>query len=121
MITVTITTISISVVILISLPNIIVLIHTILINTIVAIIVTLVSNCIMSVIITATNNASISIPAPVLLLLLVRVPRSAQELSFYYHLFISTGAKQCTILRFARYPSATAKAWFSQCTYVFLI
>ena len=27
---------------------------------------------------------------------------------------ISTGTKQCTIIRFARYPSATAKAWFSQ-------
>ena len=51
-------------------------------NAIVAIIVTLVSNCIMNVTtITASNNASISIPAQVLLLsllLLVRVPSSAQ-------------------------------------------
>ena len=51
-------------------------------NTIVAIIVALVSKCIMNVtIIAARNNASLSIPAPVLLLsllLLVRVPSSAQ-------------------------------------------
>ena len=82
MITVIISTISISVAVTISLPSFIVLIHTILINTIVAIIVTLVSNCIMNVtIFTASNNASLSIPAPVLLLsllLLVRVPSSAQ-------------------------------------------
>ena len=47
-------------------------------RTIVAIIVTLVSNCVMNVTII---TASISIPAPVLLsslLLLVRVPSSAQ-------------------------------------------
>ena len=53
-----------------------------MINTIVAIIVTLVSYCIMNVaVITASNNASLSIPALVLLLsllLLVRVPSSAQ-------------------------------------------
>ena len=53
-----------------------------MINTIVAMIVTLVSNCIMNVtIITASKKASLSIPAPVLvlsLLLLVRVPSSAQ-------------------------------------------
>ena len=53
-----------------------------MINTIVASIVTPVSNCTMNVtIITASDNASLSIPAPVLvlsLLLLVRVPSSAQ-------------------------------------------
>ena len=53
-----------------------------MINTIGAIIVKLVSNCIMNVtIFTASNDASLSIPAPVLvssLLLLVRVPSSAQ-------------------------------------------
>ena len=53
-----------------------------MIDTIVAIIVTLPSNCIMNVtIITASNSVSLSIPAPVLLLsllLLVRVPSSAQ-------------------------------------------
>ena len=82
MITVIFNTISISVALTITLPSFIVLIHTIMINTIVAIIVTLVSNCIMNVtIISARNNASLSIPAPVLLaslLLLVRVPSSAQ-------------------------------------------
>ena len=54
-----------------------------MINTIVAIIVTLVSNCILMnvTIVTVSNNASLSIPAPVLLLswlLLVRVPSKAQ-------------------------------------------
>ena len=82
LITVFIATISDSVAVTITLPNIIGLIHMILINTIVAIIVTRVSNSIMNVtIITASNDASISIPAPVLLLslmLLVRVPSSAQ-------------------------------------------
>ena len=82
MITVIITTISISVAVTIALPSIIVLIHIIKINTIVAIIVTLVSSCVMNAtIITASKNASISMPAPVLLLsllLLVRVPSSAQ-------------------------------------------
>ena len=81
-ITVFITTISVSIAVTITLPSVIDLIHIIMINTIVAIIVTLVGNCIMNVtIITASNNASISIPAPVLLLsllLLVRVPSSAQ-------------------------------------------
>ena len=51
-------------------------------NAIVTIIVTVVSDFIMNVtIITASNNASLSIPVPVLLLsllLLVRVPSSAQ-------------------------------------------
>ena len=82
MITVMITTISVSVAVTITLHSIIVLIHIIMLNTIVGIIVTLVSHCIMNVtIITASNNASISIPAPVLLLsllLLVRLPSSAQ-------------------------------------------
>ena len=82
MITVIITTISISVAVTITLPSFIVLIHIIVINTIVAITVTLVSNCILKfTIIAASNNASLSIPAPVLLsslLLLVRVPSSAQ-------------------------------------------
>ena len=91
MITVIITTISISVAVAVTLPSFIVLIHIIMINSIVAIIVTLVSNCILNgTIITASNNASLSIPAPVLLLsllLLVRVPGSAQQLGFYYHHF----------------------------------
>ena len=82
MITVIITTISISVAVTITLPSTFVLIHIIIIDSIVAIIVTLVNNCIWNVaIITASNNASISIPAPVRLLsllLLVRVPSSAQ-------------------------------------------
>ena len=82
MITAIFTTISISVAVTIALPSILVVIHIIVMNTIVAIIVALVSNCIMNVtIITASNNASISIPAPVLLLSLlplVRVPSSAQ-------------------------------------------
>ena len=80
MITVIFTTISISVAVTIALPNIIVVVHTIMINTIVAITVTLVSNCIMNVTIINASNASISIPAPVLLLsllLLVRVPSTA--------------------------------------------
>ena len=34
--------------------------------------------------------------------------------NFYYHHFINTGTKQCTSIRFARYPAATAKACFSQ-------
>ena len=71
MITVIITTISISVAVTATLPSFIVLIHVPKINTIVAIIVTL----------NTGNNASLSIPAPVLLLsllLLVRVPSSAQ-------------------------------------------
>ena len=82
--TVIITTISISVAVTIALPSIVGFIHIIIImiNAIVAIIVTLVSSCTMNVaIFTASNNASISIPAPVLLLsllLLVRVPSSAQ-------------------------------------------
>ena len=75
-------TISVSVAVTITLPSLIVLIHIIMIYTIVAIIVPLVSNCTMNVnLITDSNNASISIPAPVLLsslLLLVRVPSSAQ-------------------------------------------
>ena len=62
-----------------------------MINTIVAITVTRVSNCIMNdTIITASNNATLSIPAPVLLfslLLLVRVPSSAQQVGVYYHHF----------------------------------
>ena len=77
MITVIITTISISVAVTTTLPSFTILIHIIMI-TIVAIIVTLVSNCIMNVTII---TASLSIPAPVLLsslLLLVRVPSSAQ-------------------------------------------
>ena len=82
MITGFISTICISVAVTITLPSVIVLIHIIMINTIVAIIVKLVSNCIMNVtIVTASNNASKSIPAQVLLfslLLLVRVPSSAQ-------------------------------------------
>ena len=82
MITVIITIISISVAVTITLPSIIVPIHIIMMNAIVAITVTLVSNCIMNVtIIAASNNASLSIPAPVLLLsllLLVRVPSRAQ-------------------------------------------
>ena len=83
MITVIITTISISVAVTIALPSIVVFIHIIIvITTIVAIIVTLASNCIMNVaVFTASNIASISKPAPVLLLsllLLVRVPSSAQ-------------------------------------------
>ena len=71
-----------SVAVAISLPSFIVLIHDIMINTIVTIIVRLVSNCIMNVTsITASSIASLSIPAPVLLLsllLLVRVLSSAQ-------------------------------------------
>ena len=82
MITVILTTISISVAVIITLPSFIVLIHIIVINTIGAIIVTLASNCIMNVtILIASNDASLSIPAPVLLsslLLFVRVPSSAQ-------------------------------------------
>ena len=82
MITVITTTVFISVAVAITLPSFVVLIHMIMINTIVAIIVTLVSNCIMNVtIIAASNNAGLSIPARVLLsslLLLVRVPSSAQ-------------------------------------------
>ena len=77
MITVIITTISISVAVTTTLPSFIFLIHIIMI-TIVAIIVALVSNCIMNVTII---TASLSIPAPILLsslLLLVRVPSSAQ-------------------------------------------
>ena len=35
-------------------------------------------------------------------------------------MFINTGTKQCTIIRFARYPSETANAWFSQRTYVYI-
>ena len=82
MIIVIIATISISVAVTTTLPSIIALIHISMINTIVAIIVTRVSKCIMNVtIVTASKNATISIPAPVLLLsllLLVRVPSSAQ-------------------------------------------
>ena len=82
MVTDIITTISVSFAVTFTLPSIIVPIHTSMINTIVAIVVTLASNCIMNVtVITANNNASISIPAPVFLsslLLLVRVPSSAQ-------------------------------------------
>ena len=104
MITVIISTISISVAVTITLPRFIVLIHTVMINTIVVIIVTLVSNCIMNVtVITASNNASLSIPAPVLLLsllVLVRVPSSAQKLAFTIIIFMSTGAEQCTTFRF---------------------
>ena len=77
MITVISTTVSISAAVTITLPSFIVLIHFIMI-TIVAIIVTLGSNSIMNVTII---TASLSIPAPVLLsslLLLVRVPSSAQ-------------------------------------------
>ena len=91
MITVIITTIAISVAVTNTLPSIIVRIHIIMMNTIVAIIVALVSNCIMHVTsITASSNANISIPAAVLLLsllLLVRVPSSAQYSGFYYHHF----------------------------------
>ena len=83
MITVIITTTSISVAVTITHPSFIVRIHINMINTIDAIIVTLVSNCIIMnvTIVTASNNASLSIPAPVLLLsllLLVRVPSNAQ-------------------------------------------
>ena len=77
MITVIIAAISIYVAGIFSLPSFIVLIQIIMI-AIVAIIVTLVSSCIMNVTIL---TASLSIPAPVLLsslLLLVRVPSSAQ-------------------------------------------
>ena len=76
MITVFITTISISVAVTITLPSFIVFVHTTMIKTIVAIIVTLVSNCMRNVsIITASNNASLSIPAPVLLLSLLLLVR----------------------------------------------
>ena len=72
----------ITVAVTITLPSFIVLIHIIMMNTIGAIILTLVGNCILNVtIITASNDASLSIPAPVFLsslLLLVRVPSSAQ-------------------------------------------
>ena len=82
MITVIVNDSFISVAVTVTLPSIIFLIHISMINTIVAIIVTLVSDCIMHVtIITASNYASISIAAPELLLsllLLVRVPSSAQ-------------------------------------------
>ena len=90
MITVIVTTISISVAVTSTLHGFIVLIHIIMINTIVAIIATLVCNCIMNVTIIKSNNASLFIAAPVLLsslLLLVRVPSSAQELGFYYPYF----------------------------------
>ena len=90
-ITVIITMISISVAVTITLPSIIVLIHIAMLNTSVDIIVTRVSTCIMNVtILTASNDATISILTPVLLLsllLLVRVPSSAQYLGFYYHHF----------------------------------
>ena len=33
---------------------------------------------------------------------------------------MTTGTKQCTIFWFARYLSATAKAWFSQCTCLYI-
>ena len=82
MITAIITTISVSVAVKITLPSINVLTHIIMLDTIVALIVTLVGTCIMNVtIVIASNNASISVPAPVLLLsllLLVQVPSSAQ-------------------------------------------
>ena len=91
MITVISTAISVSIAVTITLPSFIVLIHIIMINTIVAFIVTLVSDCSMNgTIITASNSASLSIPAPVLLLSLlhlVRVPSSAQQLGLYYHHF----------------------------------
>ena len=86
MITVIITTISISVAVTNSLPSIIVLIHIIMIRTIVAIIVTLVSNCILNfTIITARNNAC----------MYIRTGTS----TFIIIAAISTGTKQCTIIR----------------------
>ena len=82
MITVVISTVSIFVAVTITHPSIILLILNTMIDTIATVIVTLVSNCTMNVtILNASNNASISIPAPVLLLsllLLVRVPSTAQ-------------------------------------------
>ena len=38
-------------------------------------------------------------------------------------IIIDTSTKQCIMFRFARfarYPSATAEAWVSQCTYVYI-
>ena len=75
-------TISITVAVVFTLTSNTVLIHIIRISTIVAIIVPFVISCTMNItIITASDNASMSIPAPILLLsllLLVLVPSSAQ-------------------------------------------